>query len=91
MVMPRSIREAQPAHRSLPSPHITYSISNTPKVAKNRSQPLYLGPSLVLEKLGSSVSYLGSLVRYTLEVTNVGNETAYDVTVRYLIDLSLVG
>lgn len=48
------------------------------------------GPSLTVEKVGPSLSYPGSLVRYTIKVTNVGNETAYDVTVRDLIDLNLV-
>ena len=40
------------------------------------------GPRLCIEKVGPVKSYPGGFITYTMTVSNIGNATAYDVTVK---------
>lgn len=63
---------------------------NSNTATANFTTMIVAGPSLVIEKTGTSISYPGSLITYILKITNDGNETAYDVTVYDYIQLDRV-
>lgn len=69
---------------------VTASGDNTAPVTTDFTTLIIAGPSLTIEKTGPSISYPGSIIRYTLKITNTGNETAYNVTIKDYIDLSAV-
>ncbi len=48
------------------------------------------GPSLVVEKLGPTKSYSGDIIIYTIKITNIGNETAYNITLEDNLDPNLI-
>ncbi|MEM0004046.1 MAG: CARDB domain-containing protein [Desulfurococcaceae archaeon] len=68
----------------------TASGDNVTPVTASFTTKVIAGPSLSIEKNGPSISYPGSIIRYTLKVTNIGNETAYNVTVKDYINLTNV-
>lgn len=60
------------------------------EVSAQWSTTVIAGPELVVEKVGPVKGYPGGLLSYTIRVSNVGNETAYNVTVIDAMNLALV-